>query len=48
MDWIHQREQAQWNEQIDRDSASGRLDFLSEEAVAESKKNLVLGWPPLK
>jgi hypothetical protein len=33
---------------MERDSSSGRLDFLSEEAVADPKEHLVLGWPPLK
>jgi hypothetical protein len=31
--WFHEREQQRWDGQLDRDSASGKLDFLFEEAV---------------
>ncbi len=30
--WLHVREQARWDEQMDRDSSAGKLDFLFEEA----------------
>jgi hypothetical protein len=26
--WFHEREQTRWNEQMDRDSSAGKLDFL--------------------
>jgi hypothetical protein len=29
--WFRQREQARWDEQLDRDSSSGKLDFLFNE-----------------
>jgi hypothetical protein len=29
--WFLAREQARWDEQMDRDSTSGKLDFLFEE-----------------
>jgi hypothetical protein len=28
IDWIREREQTRWDEQMDRDSVSGKLDFL--------------------
>ena len=46
LQWIRDREQANWDEQMDRDAASGRLDFLSDEAEAEMKEGLVRDWPP--
>ena len=44
----HVREIAQrrWDEQLDRDSAGGKLDFLFEEAEAERKARLLKDWPP--
>jgi hypothetical protein len=30
--WISEREQGQWDERMDRDAVSGKLDFLFEEA----------------
>lgn len=47
-DWLRERDQHQWDEQLDRDSASGRLDFLFEEAENESKQGLLREWPPAK
>jgi hypothetical protein len=38
----------QWNEQLDRDSVSGKLDFLFDEAEDESKRGLLREWPPAK
>jgi len=48
IDWIRTREEACWDEQMDRDSVSGKLDFLFGEAKDESEKGLVRDWPPLK
>lgn len=48
LDWIRVREQAIWDEQMDRDSASGKLDFLSEEAQSESARELVRNGRPWK
>jgi hypothetical protein len=46
--WIREREQRQWDERLDRDSASGKLDFLFEEAEAESKAGGLRERPPRK
>jgi hypothetical protein len=42
--WFNDREQARWDEQLDRDSASGKLDFLFEEA----EEGLLREWPPVR
>jgi len=42
--WFHELDQARWDDQIDRDSAAGRLDSLFEEAESDSLQ----GWPPRK
>jgi hypothetical protein len=44
--WFHSRENARWDEQMDRDSATGKLDFLFSEAETESAHGLVRQWPP--
>lgn len=44
--WFHEREQQQWDEQMDSDSATGKLDFLFEEAENESGEGLLREWPP--
>jgi hypothetical protein len=33
---------------MDRDSSTGKLDFLFEEAESESAKGLLREWPPRK
>jgi len=43
--WFRMREQKRWDEQLDADSAAGRLDFLFDEAEGESAKGLVREWP---
>jgi hypothetical protein len=48
MDRVEEIEAARWDEQIDRDSAAGRLDFLFEEAESESAHGLLRDWPPRK
>lgn len=45
-DWFRAREQTRWDEQIDRDSAAGRLDFLFSEVETESEQGYVRDWPP--
>jgi hypothetical protein len=45
MNRIEESEQALWEEQIDRDSSTGRLDFLFEEAGRESVQGLLREWP---
>jgi hypothetical protein len=46
--WFRELEQTRWDEQIDRDSAAGRLDFLFEEAESEAVQGLLHDWPPPK
>lgn len=46
--WFREREQSQWDERLDCDSAAGKLDFLFEEAERESKEGLLHPWPPGK
>ena len=46
--WFHALEQARWDEQMDRDSSAGKLDFLFWEAESESAQGLVREWPPRK
>ena len=37
-EWLSEKDWEQWNEEIERDSSSGKLDFLMEEAVAEKNQ----------
>ncbi len=46
--WFHAREQMLWDEEMDRDSSAGRLDFLFDEAEEESAQGLLREWPPHK
>jgi len=48
VDWFREREQARWDQQMDQDSATGRLDFLFRESESESAHGLVRDWPPSK
>ena len=43
--WVREREQQRWDEQLDSNSSSGKLDFLFEEAEAESREDLLRDWP---
>jgi hypothetical protein len=36
----------EWDAQMDRDSADGKLDFLFAEADLEAKQGLLREWPP--
>ena len=36
LEWLRAREQKRWDKQIERDSASGKLDFLFKEIEDES------------
>ena len=47
-EWFQAREQARWDEQMDRDSSSGKLDFLFDEAESDLAKNLLREWPKRK
>jgi hypothetical protein len=46
LEWFRTREDALWDEQMDKDSAAGRLDFLVEEAERDSQAGLLRDWPP--
>lgn len=39
LSWIHAQDWADWDEQLDADIASGKLDYLADEALAEKTKN---------
>jgi hypothetical protein len=45
-DWLRAREQGRWEEEIERDSAAGNLDFLFNEAEDEAARGLLRDWPP--
>jgi hypothetical protein len=47
-EWFLAREQTRWDEQMDRDSSAGKLDFLFDEADRESAQGLLREWPPPK
>jgi len=46
--WFRVREQTQYDEQMDRDSSVGKLDFMFEEAERESAQGLLREWPQRK
>jgi len=46
--WFRAREQTRWDDQMDRDSCSGKLDFLFGEAESESAQGRLREWPPQK
>ena len=46
--WVREQEQQRWDEQLESDTSSGKLDFLFEEAEEESKDGLLRDWPPSK
>jgi hypothetical protein len=46
--WFRALEQTRWDEQMDRDSSTGKLDFLFAEAESELADGLVREWPPSK
>lgn len=43
--WFRERDQTAWDQQLDDDSASGKLDFLFAEADEEGKQGLLNEWP---
>ena len=46
LEWFRERDQQVWDEQMDRDAAAGKLDFLREEAQNARKSGQVRDWPP--
>ena len=43
--WVTVIQNERWDQQLDRDAAEGRLDFLRDEARDEDKKRLLKNWP---
>jgi hypothetical protein len=43
--WILEKDQKAWDAQMARDSASGALDFLFEEAAQEKRESKLRTWP---
>jgi hypothetical protein len=43
---IHALEQDRWQQQLDDDAASGKLDFLRNEARKEQESGTLKSWPP--
>jgi hypothetical protein len=43
--WVSARYHELWTQQMDRDSAAGRLDFLFNEAGAERQAGSLHDWP---
>jgi hypothetical protein len=48
VEWLRAREQTRWDEQMDRDSSAGELDFLFRKAENESAQGLLREWPARK
>jgi hypothetical protein len=46
LEWFRERDQQVWDEQMDRDAAAGKLDFLRREAKEARQSGLVRDWPP--
>jgi hypothetical protein len=44
--WFNRLQNEHWDNEMDEDSASGKLDFLFDEAKAERKSNKLRDWPP--
>ena len=44
--WLREHEQSRWDEQMDRDSSEGRLDFLFTEAEGQAAAEPHREWPP--
>lgn len=43
--WVSARHHNLWRQQMDRDSAAGKLDFLFEEAETEREAGMMHDWP---
>jgi hypothetical protein len=43
--WFRERDQSLWDQQLDSDASSGRLDFLFEEIETETKQDFLRDWP---
>ena len=47
-EWLRERDQQLWDDQLDSDSASGKLDFLFKEADQGLATDSLLKWPEEK
>jgi hypothetical protein len=45
-EWFREREQGEWDRQMEQDTAAGKLDFLWKEAEAERAAGTLVEWPP--
>ena len=45
-EWFRELEQSRWDDEINRDSRAGKLDFLFDEVESELAKGLLRDWPP--
>jgi hypothetical protein len=43
--YLVERDQAAWDEQLEKDAASGKLDRLFQEAESERAKGTLRDWP---
>jgi hypothetical protein len=43
---FHALEQERWDAELDRDSSSGKLDFLITEAQEDRTRGRLMDWPP--
>jgi hypothetical protein len=46
LEWFRERDQQVWDEQMDHDAASGKLDFIRQGAREARESGLVREWPP--
>jgi hypothetical protein len=47
-EWLRERDQQLWDEQLDGDAESGKLDFLFDEALQEADAGTLRTWPEEK
>jgi hypothetical protein len=45
--FIRERDNSAWDQQIEEDSAAGKLDFLFEEAERAEMEGTLRDWPPV-
>lgn len=43
--WVGERQHRLWSQQMERDAAAGKLDFLFEEADSERATGQLRDWP---
>lgn len=44
--WLLQRDNEEWDRQMNADAEAGRLDFLFKEAAVERAAGQLRDWPP--